>query len=63
MRLRDGDITREVFKVVEGVLNYMEVLLDAHQYRKMRSRVLRLGNDCIRNLTEQNQKTGDEQDE
>jgi len=44
-------VADEVTKMFEKVLDYSEVAVPNHdQYKKLRSKVLRLGNDCIRNI-------------
>ena len=45
----DSKITR----VFDGALSYIEVLLDEHQYKKIRSRILRIGNNVIREVEQE----------
>ena len=41
---------KEVTYMFEQILNYTEVAVPRDQYNRLRSKVLRLGNDCKRNL-------------
>lgn len=44
----------EVTKLFEKILDYSEVAVaNEPQYRKLRSKILRLGNDCIRNVSKE----------
>lgn len=44
-------ITDEVTVMFEKILDYAEVAVPNHdQYKKLRSKVLRVGNNCIRNI-------------
>ena len=47
----EEEIRREVMHAIEGILNYVQVATPDGTYRKLRSKILRLGNNCIRNLT------------
>ena len=49
--IKEEDIEREVMQAIEGILNYVQVATPDGTYRKLRSKILRLGNNCIRNLT------------
>ena len=41
----------EITKMFEKVLDYAEVAVpNGEQYRKLRSKILRVGNNCIRNI-------------
>ena len=45
------DISDEVTNLFEKVLDYAEVAVpDNNQYRKLRSKILRIGNNCIRKI-------------
>jgi len=45
-------ISDEVTILFEKVLDYAEVAVpNADQYKKLRSKVLRVGNNCIRNIS------------
>jgi len=45
-------ITASIQDLFEDVLNYAEISIPtAHQYKNYRKKILRSGNDCIRNLT------------
>jgi hypothetical protein len=44
-------ISDEVTTMFEKILDYAEVAVpNGDQYRKLRSKILRVGNNCIRNL-------------
>ncbi len=44
-------ISDEVTTLFEKVLDYAEVAVpNSDQYKKLRSKILRVGNNCIRNL-------------
>ena len=44
----------EVTRLFEKILDYSEVAVSNEpQYRKLRSKILRLGNDCIRNISKE----------
>jgi len=46
-----GAITNEVTNLFERVLDYAEVAVpNTDQYKKLRSKILRVGNNCIRNI-------------
>jgi hypothetical protein len=45
------DISDEVTNLFEKVLDYAEVAVpNSDQYRKLRSKILRVGNNCIRRI-------------
>jgi hypothetical protein len=45
------DISEEVTSLFEKVLDYAEVAVpNSDQYRKLRSKILRVGNNCIRRI-------------
>ena len=47
----DNMIKDEVTKMFEKVLDYAEVAVpNNEQYKKLRSKILRVGNNCIRNI-------------
>ena len=47
----DDMIKDEVTKMFEKVLDYAEVAVpNNEQYKKLRSKILRVGNNCIRNI-------------
>ena len=47
----DRMVKDEVTKMFEKVLDYAEVAVPNNdQYRKLRSKILRVGNNCIRNI-------------
>jgi len=47
----DNMIKDEVTRMFEKVLDYAEVAVpNGEQYRKLRSKILRIGNNCIRNI-------------
>jgi hypothetical protein len=47
-------ITDEITILFEKVLDYAEVAVpNADQYKKLRSKVLRVGNNCIRNISKE----------
>jgi len=51
-RLKE-DVSDKVTKMFEQILDYAEVAVsDNDRYRKFRSKVLRVGNNCIRNIHE-----------
>ncbi len=44
-------VSNEVTELFEKVLDYAEVAVpNSEQYRKLRSKILRVGNNCIRNI-------------
>jgi len=44
-------VHEEITTMFEKVLDYAEVaVLNGEQYRKLRSKILRVGNNCIRNI-------------
>jgi len=47
-------ITSEITELFEKILDYAEVAVPNHdQYKKLRSKVLRVGNNCIRNIAKE----------
>lgn len=47
-------ITIEITELFEKILDYAEVAVPNHdQYKKLRSKVLRVGNNCIRNISKE----------
>jgi len=47
----DSMIKDEVTRMFEKVLDYAEVAVpNGDQYKKLRSKILRVGNNCIRNI-------------
>jgi len=47
----DRMVQEEITKMFEKVLDYAEVAVPNNdQYRKLRSKILRVGNNCIRNI-------------
>jgi len=47
-------ISDEITVLFEKVLDYAEVAVpNADQYKKLRSKVLRVGNNCIRNISKE----------
>ena len=50
-RKLEGDIRKEVTKMFELILDYAQIAVPTKEtFQALRSRVLRSGNDCIRNL-------------
>ena len=45
------EIKKEITKMFEYVLDMAQVAIPPDNYKVFRSRVLRAGNDCIRNLS------------
>lgn len=43
-------VVEEVTQMFEGVLDFAQVACPESQYKPLRSKILRLGNDCIRNI-------------
>jgi len=44
-------VKEEVTKMFEKILDYAEVAVpNSDQYKKLRSKILRVGNNCIRNI-------------
>jgi hypothetical protein len=44
-------VSEEITTLFEKVLDYAEVAVPNHdQYKKLRSKILRVGNNCIRNI-------------
>ena len=53
LRLEDiqEEVRQEVTKMFDKTLDYCEVVVpDTRQYKKLRAKILRVGNTCIRNL-------------
>jgi hypothetical protein len=47
-------ISDEIIALFEKVLDYAEVAVpNGDQYKKLRSKILRVGNNCIRNVTKE----------
>lgn len=47
-------VTDEVTTLFEKVLDYAEVAVpNSDQYKKLRSKILRVGNNCIRNISKE----------
>ncbi|RKX64515.1 MAG: hypothetical protein DRP42_06255 [Tenericutes bacterium] len=47
-----GEVKAEVTALFEAALDYAQVAVpEERQFKALRSRILRSGNDCIRNLT------------
>lgn len=45
------DISEEVTVMFEKILDYAEVAVPNHeQYKKLRSKILRISNNCLRNI-------------
>ena len=48
------DISSEITDLFEKILDYAEVAVpNSDQYRKLRSKILRIGNNCIRNISKE----------
>lgn len=45
------DMRAEVTKMMERTLDYAEVACPKETFKQLRSKILRVGNDCMRNLT------------
>jgi len=45
------DMREEVTKMMQLALDYAEVACPRDTFKQLRSKVLRVGNDCMRNLT------------
>jgi len=44
-------LEEEIFRAVEKILNYTEVaIISNEQYKKLRSKILRIANDLIRKI-------------
>ncbi len=50
-KLKDEKIKQEIFKAIEGILDFVQVAVPEPNFKALRSKILRLGNDCIRSLT------------
>lgn len=48
-----GVIHDEVTVMFEKVLDYTEVAVTSDQYKRLRSKILRVGNNCIRNINKE----------
>jgi len=47
-----GNISEEITNLFEKILDYAEVAVPNNdQYKKLRSKILRIGNNCIRNIS------------
>ena len=47
-------ISNEVTDLFEKILDYAEVAVpNSDQYKKLRSKILRIGNNCIRNISKE----------
>jgi len=49
--IKDEDVKREVTEFMESALDFVQVACIPSQWPAVRSRILRLGNNCIRKLT------------
>jgi len=45
-----GEAEREITNLFESVLDYAQVACDPKTYPALRSKILRVGNNCIRNI-------------
>ncbi len=45
------EMRKEVTKMMERTLDYAEVACPRETFKQLRSKILRVGNDCMRNLT------------
>jgi hypothetical protein len=57
---RNGIITQEVTEMFERVLDFAQVACPPANWAALRSKILRYGNNCIRNLIA---KIGEDEDE
>lgn len=56
----DNMVKDEITKMFEKVLDYAEVAVpNSDQFRKLRSKILRVGNNCIRNIQKDVEKNYD----
>lgn len=56
----DAMIKDEITKMFEKVLDYAEVAVpNGDQFKKLRSKILRVGNNCIRNIQKDIEKNYD----
>lgn len=56
----DNMLKDEITRMFEKVLDYAEVAVpNGDQYRKLRSKILRVGNNCIRNIQNDIEKNYD----
>lgn len=56
----DNMIKDEITKMFEKVLDYAEVAVpNGDQFKKLRSKILRVGNNCIRNVQKDIEKNYD----
>lgn len=46
-----NEMRAEITKMMERTLDYAEVACPRDTFKQLRSKVLRVGNDCMRNLT------------
>jgi len=47
----EGTVSKEVTKMFESILDYAQVAVPSKEtFQVLRSRILRSGNDCIRNI-------------
>lgn len=47
-------ISNEITDLFEKILDYAEVAVsNSDQYKKLRSKILRIGNNCIRNISKE----------
>ena len=46
-------IEKEVTNMFEGILDFVHVAIPIDRWPQMRSKILKKGNDCIRNLQRQ----------
>jgi hypothetical protein len=52
--LNKGELVKEIMYMTEQILNYLEIItLSQHQYDKLRSKVLRLSNNILRQISEE----------
>jgi len=53
-------VNDEITRMFEKVLDYAEVAVpNSDQYKKLRSKILRVGNNCIRNIQKDIEKNYD----
>ena len=53
-------IVDEITKFMEGTLDYAQLVCPGDHWKPLRSKILRLGNNCIRNI--KGEEHGDYQD-
>ena len=51
MEALKAEIRMEITIFMEGTLDLIQVAVPEDRWKPMRSKILRLGNDCIRNTT------------